>query len=344
MMNVSLPLALSAAVVAVNSAMAGLSGTVGAPSVMMSIRFFRPGGLWSSVSWHSDIAPARLVFPPVYLSLLNVLMACLHESRVLAVDTSVPKCTIEKSWSVGSVPRLVSRSLENWSMFAKFGQHMVGRSPPELHDAAGSQSRQRLLVHPLQTDPLMSIAMQRLKSPFTSQVGWRVGDSVGFLVGFVGVGSAVGLAVGLAEGDLVGTLEGALVGLLEGALVGLLEGVVDGSRVGSSVGPSEGDPVGCLVGVAEGSRVGPSVGSSEGDLVGSVVGSLEGDSDGPFVGSLDGDFEGLTVGPLEGSLEGVIVGTFDGLFEGLTVGSLEGDFDGLFVGSLDGDFEGLAVG
>jgi len=46
----------------------------------------------------------------------------------------------------------------------------------------------------------MSRAMQRLKLPFSAQVGWKVGDPVGFLVGK----GCVGWGVGFVEGDLVG--------------------------------------------------------------------------------------------------------------------------------------------
>jgi len=89
-------------------------------------------------------------------------------------------------------------------MLAKFGQQVTGFSPPELQEVVGSQSRQRLLVTPLQTDPLISMAMQRLKLPFTAHVGFKVGAFVGCLVGSSFVGRTVGDGVGSSDGWLVG--------------------------------------------------------------------------------------------------------------------------------------------
>jgi len=96
---------------------------------------------------------------------------------------------------------------------------------------------------PPHTLPLISSAMQRLKSPFC---GGQVG---------IGVGTTTGLRVGILVGLRDGSFVGSIVGTTDGSFVGNIVGTTDGSFVGNIVGAS-GAGVGMIDGTALGFEVG----------------------------------------------------------------------------------------
>lgn len=115
---------------------------------------------------------------------------------------------------------------------------MLDFSPPDLQRSPGQQFWQRELDPPLQTDPLMSMAMQRLTSKMQlvgDPVGFSEGFSVGFSVGFL-VGFSVGFSVGALVGPSMGERDGETVGYgLASLVLGLELGMALGSRQRDSV-------------------------------------------------------------------------------------------------------------